>query len=350
MRWWPSKMCANIEVMGRTQTVTIMFCDLVASTERRARLGDDAFDEFSGRFIATLRDQIARSGGRELTNLGDGLMAVWTESTADAVACATAMHHAVSALDGEDRRAFESGSAWERLLKRAASTGDADRRSGAARGGRFSRTDAGKCSRARVWLARGAEPRFRDMGALSLKGIPVPLVAVEVIDDEGPVTPPLHTSPLPTSPLHAPLFSQPERPAAENHTTLNPSGRLSSLPPHRGGGSIVVENVAVLVADVVEPRALPTQAADDLLRGHLAVLRQAIAETVGREVKSLGRGVMVVFPSTSAAISCAVVMHQGIEREGSWCPSRPRPPGGAERGRGKHRAQRALRRPGSRGD
>ena len=88
--------------MGKTQTVTIMFCDLVASTERRARLGDDAFDEFSERFIATLRDQIDRSGGRELTNLGDGLMAVWTESTADAVACATAMHRTVAGLDSAD--------------------------------------------------------------------------------------------------------------------------------------------------------------------------------------------------------------------------------------------------------
>ena len=302
--------------MGRTQTVTIMFCDLVASTERRARLGDDAFDEFSGRFIATLRDQIARSGGRELTNLGDGLMAVWTESTADAVACATAMHHAVSALDGEDPPRLRVGISVGEVAQAGGEYSgmpivEAARLEAAASPGR---TLANAVVRALVGTRR--ELRFRDMGALLLKGIPVPLVAVEVIDDEGPVAPPLHTSPLPTSPLHAPLFSQPERPAAENHTTSNPSGRLSSLPPHRGGGSIVVENVAVLVADVVEPRALPTQAADDLLRGHLAVLRQAIAETVGREVKSLGRGVMVVFPSTSAAISCAVVMHQGIEREG----------------------------------
>ena len=41
--------------MALTQAVTILFCDLVASTERRARVGDDAFDEFTARFLATLR-------------------------------------------------------------------------------------------------------------------------------------------------------------------------------------------------------------------------------------------------------------------------------------------------------
>ena len=45
--------------MARTQTVTILFCDLVASTERRARLGDDAFDEFTGRFMVALRTAIS---------------------------------------------------------------------------------------------------------------------------------------------------------------------------------------------------------------------------------------------------------------------------------------------------
>jgi predicted acetyltransferase len=48
----------------RTQTVTILFCDLVKSTERRARLGDDEFDEFTGRFMATLRDAISHHGPR----------------------------------------------------------------------------------------------------------------------------------------------------------------------------------------------------------------------------------------------------------------------------------------------
>ena len=47
--------------MVGTRTVTILFCDLVASTERRARLGDDAFDDFTGRVMPALRCAIADS-------------------------------------------------------------------------------------------------------------------------------------------------------------------------------------------------------------------------------------------------------------------------------------------------
>ena len=296
--------------------VTIMFCDLVASTERRARLGDDAFDEFSKRFLATLRDQIARSGGREITNLGDGLMAVWTESTADAVACATSMHRTVAALDSVDPPRLRVGISSGEV----AQVGDefsgmpiveAARLEAAASPGR---TLANAVVRALVGTRR--ELRFRDVGALSLKGIPVPLVTVEVIDDEGPAASSIPTSSSPASSSPASSLPQPGRPADQRRTVSGPSEGLESIPPRRGGGSIAVENVAVLVADVVDPTGVPAQTADDIRRGHLAVLRQAIAETVGREVKSLGRSVMVVFPSTSAAISCAVAMQQGIEREG----------------------------------
>ena len=88
--------------MGRTQAVTILFCDLVASTARRARLGDDAFDEFTVRFMAALRNAIAEADGREVSSAGDGLMVVFPASVADAVACATTMHRSVAQLDPHD--------------------------------------------------------------------------------------------------------------------------------------------------------------------------------------------------------------------------------------------------------
>ncbi|MGA7418395.1 MAG: AAA family ATPase [Acidimicrobiales bacterium] len=292
----------------------------MASTERRARLGDDAFDEFSKRFIATLRDEVTRSGGREITNLGDGLMAVWTESTADAVACATAMHRTVAGLDSSDPPRLRVGISSGEV----AQVGDeysgmpiveAARLEAAAPPGR---TLANAVVRALVGTRR--DLRFRDVGALSLKGIPVPLVTVEVIDDEGAVVSGLSASPLPASPLHASLpassLPQPGRPLSEDRAFSSSTEGRESLSPRWGSGSIAVENVAVVVADVVEPAGVLTQTADDMRRSHLAVLRQAIAETVGQEVKSRGRSVMVVFPSTSAAISCAVAMQQGIEREG----------------------------------
>ena len=48
---------------------------------------------------------------------------------------------------------------------------------------------------------------------------------------------------------------------------------------------------------------------------HFSILRQAVAEAGGTEVKNLGDGLMVVFASASAALSCAVAMQQGIERD-----------------------------------
>jgi class 3 adenylate cyclase/tetratricopeptide (TPR) repeat protein len=80
------------------------------------------------------------------------------------------------------------------------------------------------------------------------------------------------------------------------------------------------ENVTVLFTDMVGSTALASSldadAADELRRGHFAMLRQSVVEAGGTEVKTLGDGLMVVFGSASAALSCAVAMQQGIEREG----------------------------------
>jgi class 3 adenylate cyclase len=97
--------------MVRTQTVTILFCDLVASTERRTRLGDDDFDAFTERFVAALRSAIAEHGGREVKSAGDGLMVVFP-SAADAVACAIEMHLAMALLDLDDPPKLRIGISW----------------------------------------------------------------------------------------------------------------------------------------------------------------------------------------------------------------------------------------------
>ena len=79
------------------------------------------------------------------------------------------------------------------------------------------------------------------------------------------------------------------------------------------------ENVTVLFTDMVGSTALASSLApddaDELRRAHFAILRQAVAEAGGIEVKNLGDGLMVVFRAASAALSCAVAMQQGIERD-----------------------------------
>jgi class 3 adenylate cyclase len=48
---------------------------------------------------------------------------------------------------------------------------------------------------------------------------------------------------------------------------------------------------------------------------HFSLLREAIAACGGREVKSLGDGLMVVFADPVAAIECAIAMQRGVARD-----------------------------------
>ena len=80
---------------------------------------------------------------------------------------------------------------------------------------------------------------------------------------------------------------------------------------------MATENVTLLFTDLVGSTALSSSVAqdeaDELRREHFTILRQAIAESGGTEVKNLGDGLMVVFRATSAALACAVAMQQGVD-------------------------------------
>jgi class 3 adenylate cyclase len=78
--------------------VTVLFTDIVGSTELFDRLGDAAAHGVQRRHFALLREAIRRHGGREVKCLGDGLMVVFAGARG-ATACAVAMHRAVSASD-----------------------------------------------------------------------------------------------------------------------------------------------------------------------------------------------------------------------------------------------------------
>ena len=55
------------------------------------------------------------------------------------------------------------------------------------------------------------------------------------------------------------------------------------------------------------------EAAEELRQTHFRLLRGAVAASGGTEVKNLGDGLMVVFPTASAALACAVGMQQATE-------------------------------------
>jgi class 3 adenylate cyclase len=75
-------------------TVTLLFTDLVGSTELLSEIGDDAAQELRRSHFRLLRDAVAAGAGHEVKSLGDGLMVVFT-SAVDAVGCAVAMQHAI---------------------------------------------------------------------------------------------------------------------------------------------------------------------------------------------------------------------------------------------------------------
>src|SRR5215210_1747606 len=79
-----------------------------------------------------------------------------------------------------------------------------------------------------------------------------------------------------------------------------------------------LRTVTALFTDLVgstgmEARIGPA-AAEDLRVEYFTVLREALAETGGREVKTTGDGLMAVFPSAAGAVDCAVSIEQRIER------------------------------------
>jgi Tol biopolymer transport system component/class 3 adenylate cyclase len=78
----------------RSGTVTILFTDLVGSTALMQRLGDDQAEDLRRVHFQLLRDAVAAHGGREVKTIGDSFMVAF-DSAVDAVACAVEMQQAV---------------------------------------------------------------------------------------------------------------------------------------------------------------------------------------------------------------------------------------------------------------
>lgn len=66
---------------------TVLFTDIVDSTERLSSLGDRGWRELVGRHHSVVREALAQSGGQEIDTAGDGFLATF-DSPARALACA----------------------------------------------------------------------------------------------------------------------------------------------------------------------------------------------------------------------------------------------------------------------
>jgi pimeloyl-ACP methyl ester carboxylesterase len=88
--------------------VTVMFIDIVGSTERAAAIGDRHWRELLDGYIAEARRQLERFRGREIDAAGDGLFAIF-DGPARAIRCACAIRDAVLAFGLEVRTGLHTG-------------------------------------------------------------------------------------------------------------------------------------------------------------------------------------------------------------------------------------------------
>jgi class 3 adenylate cyclase len=156
------------ERTGERILVTLLFTDIVGSTERAVELGDAGWRELLGRHYRDVRAVLDRYRGREVSTAGDGFMAAF-DGAARAIDAAVAIRDR-SARDGLAIRAgVHSGEAeisGENL--RGVTVHEAARIASSAAPGEILVSEATRL------LASGSGIRFEPRGEFDLKGLPGP--------------------------------------------------------------------------------------------------------------------------------------------------------------------------------
>jgi YVTN family beta-propeller protein len=98
------------EAAPRRVLTTVLFTDIVGSTERAAALGDHGWKALLARHHAIVRHQLRRYHGRELDTAGDGFFAIF-ERPIQAIECATAISDELRPLDLQIRAGIHMGEA-----------------------------------------------------------------------------------------------------------------------------------------------------------------------------------------------------------------------------------------------
>jgi len=87
---------------------TVLFTDIVGSTERAVALGDRAWRDLLDRHHAVVRQELARHRGQEIDTTGDGFLAAF-DGPARAIRCAQGIRDAVRGLGIEIRAGLHTG-------------------------------------------------------------------------------------------------------------------------------------------------------------------------------------------------------------------------------------------------
>jgi predicted ATPase/class 3 adenylate cyclase len=168
--------------VGDAGLVTILFTDLVGSTELASNLGDVAADELRREHFAHLREAIAATGGTEVKTIGDAVMVSY-KGAADALAGAVAMQRAVERHNRgrEDHRlemrvGVSAGDAtYEDDDWFGTPVVEASRLCAVAAGGQILVSDL-----VRALAGSRCEFDVSSLGTRELKGLPAPIALCEV--------------------------------------------------------------------------------------------------------------------------------------------------------------------------
>jgi class 3 adenylate cyclase len=154
------------EVEPDTVLATILFTDIVRSTETAVELGDRAWADLVRRHHAIVRGTLGRFRGRELDTAGDGFFAAF-DGPIRAIRCATAIEESVREIGLEIRVGLHTGECetiGEKLGGIAVNI--AARVAAKANSGEVLVSSTVKD------LVAGSDLTFQDRGRHELKGIP----------------------------------------------------------------------------------------------------------------------------------------------------------------------------------
>jgi class 3 adenylate cyclase len=154
------------QVLPARGLLTLLFTDIVGSTERIVALGDERWRAVLESYRAAVRRELARFGGREVDTAGDGFFATFERPT-QAVRCAIALRDSLRDLGLGSRVGLHTGECELR----------GERVSGlsvvvAARIMAAAKANEIITSSALRDVLDGSRFRFRDRGTESLKGVP----------------------------------------------------------------------------------------------------------------------------------------------------------------------------------
>ena len=150
---------------GRSLT-TVLFTDIVGSTEMAAAVGDAAWKSLLARYYAMVRGRLVRFGGREIDTAGDGLFASFP-APAEAVRCAHSIRAGASELGITVRSGLHVGETETIEGKVGGIAVHIGARIAAAAG-----PNEVLVSGTVKDLVEGSGLRFEDRGEATLKGVP----------------------------------------------------------------------------------------------------------------------------------------------------------------------------------